>query len=103
MSAVPLPFVSREEYLERERSAPAKSQYVRGEIFPMAGGSPTHNQVAVNVTTALNNTLADRPCIIYPSDQRVATPTGLITYPDASAACGEREHLDDRKDTLLNP
>lgn len=103
MSAVPLPFVSQAEYLERERSAPTKSEYYRGEIFLMAGGSPEHNLIAGNLVTALNNALADRPCMVFPSDQRYACPTGLITYPDVSVICGEREYFDDRQDTLLNP
>jgi Uma2 family endonuclease len=29
--------------------------------------------------------------------------TGLYTYPDVVAACGERRFLDERRDTLLNP
>ncbi len=103
MSAVPVPFISQAEYLERERSAPTKSQYYRGEIFLMAGGSEAHNLISLNIGTALNNTLADRPCRVYPSDQRCACPTGLITYPDVSVVCGEREYLDGRQDTLLNP
>ncbi|HET6425661.1 MAG TPA: Uma2 family endonuclease [Planctomycetaceae bacterium] len=103
MSAVSLPFVSQAEYLERERSAPTKSEYFRGEIFLMAGGSEAHNLISLNIGTALNNALADRPCRVYPSDQRYACPTGLITYPDVSVVCGEREYLDDRHDTLLNP
>jgi len=103
MSAVPVPFVSPAEYLERERSALTKSQYFRGEIFLMAGGTPEHNQISGNLVTALNNALVDRPCIVFPSDQRYACPTGLITYPDVSVVCGEREYLDDRRDTLLNP
>lgn len=103
MSALPLLFVSQAEYLERERSAPTKSQYFRGEIFLMAGGTPEHNLISGNLLTALNNALEDRPCMVFPSDQRFACPTGLITYPDVSVVCGEREYLDDRRDTLLNP
>ncbi|MBI1347523.1 Uma2 family endonuclease [bacterium] len=103
MSAIPKPFVSQAEYLERERSAPAKSEYYRGDVFLMAGGSPNHNLIAGNLVTAFNNALQDRPCRVYPSDQRCACPTGLITYPDVSVVCGEREYLDDRQDTLLNP
>ncbi len=103
MSAVPLPFISHAEYLERERSAPTKSQYYRGEIFLMSGGTSAHSRIAANVMTALNVALADRPCLVYSSDMRIACPTGLTTYPDASALCGDEEFLDDRRDTLMNP
>jgi Uma2 family endonuclease len=103
MTAVPLTFVSHAEYLERERSAPTKSQYYRGEIFLMSGGTSAHSRIAANLMTALNLALAERPCLVYSSDMRIACPKGLTTYPDASALCGEEEFLDDRHDTLLNP
>jgi Uma2 family endonuclease len=34
---------------------------------------------------------------------RIATPSGLWTYPDASVVCGPPELEDDHGDTLLNP
>ncbi len=103
MSAVPLPRLTPAEYLERERNAPTKSEYFRGEVFAMSGRSLNHNRIAANVISALVTALADRPCDVFTSDQRVATPTGLITYPDASILCGPAETLDNREDTLTNP
>ena len=29
--------------------------------------------------------------------------TGLYTYPDVVAVCGERQFVDEQRDTLLNP
>jgi len=38
------------------------------------------------------------------SDMRVrVSPTGLFTYPDVVAVCGDARFLDDKRDTLLNP
>ena len=38
------------------------------------------------------------------SDMRLCvSPTGLYTYPDVMAVCGERQFLDAEVDTLLNP
>jgi Uma2 family endonuclease len=38
------------------------------------------------------------------SDMRLCvSPTGLYTYPDVMAVCGERQFLDADVDTLLNP
>jgi len=38
------------------------------------------------------------------SDLRLCvSPTGLYTYPDVMAVCGERQFLDAEVDTLLNP
>ena len=46
--------VSPEEYLRQEESALEKSDYFRGKIFMMAGGSPNHNRIAGNIFAQLN-------------------------------------------------
>ena len=46
--------VSVEEYLEGERDAPNKHEYVYGEVFFLAGASDMHNAIAGNIHTALN-------------------------------------------------
>lgn len=103
MSLAPVRYISRQDYLERERKAAHKSEYYRGEIFAMAGASVTHNLIAGNTITALNNLLRGRGCRVYPSDLRVACPSGLYTYPDVTMICGEHEFDDDQRDTLTNP
>ena len=50
MSAVPKPNYTVQEYLIRERAASSKSEYYRGQIFAMAGGSPRHNTIGGNVS-----------------------------------------------------
>lgn len=66
----------------------------------MAGGSEAHDLIAANIAGELRH----RPCVVYPSDMRVKIESvGLYTYPDVTAACGERRFLDEREDTLLNP
>jgi Uma2 family endonuclease len=92
------------EYLEIERSAEFKSEFFAGEMFAMAGGSPTHNLIAGNVVRELGNQLKRRPCRVFPSNQRVkVSETGLYTYPDVTVVCGELRVDDERRDTLLNP
>ena len=47
--------------------------------------------------------MRQRPCRAYPSEMRVrVSATGLYTYPDFVALCGEPRFLDDRNDRLLN-
>lgn len=96
--------VSEDEYLERERRAGSKSELINGQMVAMAGGSPRHNAIAVNVAAELRGRLAGRGCVVFNSDQRVHVPaTGLYTYPDVSVSCdGPRFHAKDR-DTLINP
>lgn len=92
------------EYLEIDRAAEFKSEFYAGELFAMAGGSPTHNVIAANVIRELGTQLKQRPCRVFPSDQRLkVSETGLYTYPDVTVVCGELRLDDDRRDTLLNP
>ena len=91
------------EYLGIERTATYRSEYLRGEMFAMAGGSPTHSRIKTNVLGELRSRLKGNPCAPYDSDLRVKCPTGLYTYPDASVFCSELEFDDEQKDTVLNP
>jgi Uma2 family endonuclease len=92
------------EYLALERAAPQKHEFFNGELFAMAGASEAHNLITLNVAEALRAGLRGRPCRVYASDMRVKIDaTGLYTYPDVVAVCGERQFEDERRDTLLNP
>ncbi len=104
MSSVPTRLLSEQEYLARERTAEFKSEFYRGEIFAMAGATREHNLIAANVSRALGNQLANRPCEVYQSDMKVrVAATGLYTYPDVVVGCGELQFVDSAKDALLNP
>ncbi len=93
-----------EEYLALERKAQFKSEYFGGEIFAMSGASREHNRIALNLASALNARLANGPCEAFVADMRVkVSPSGLYTYPDIVAVCGEARFEDAEVDTLLNP
>lgn len=83
---------TEDEYLARERSSDVKHEYINGEIFAMAGGTPRHSLITANVTGALQQRLRGRPCLVFTSDLRVSVrqPT-LYTYPDVSVVCGQPE------------
>ncbi len=93
-----------EQYLALERKSPIKHEYYDGEMFAMAGASREHNLIAGNLFRVVSTQLLDRPCEVYVSDMRVrVSPTGLYTYPDVVAVCGDRRFEDSEVDTLLNP
>jgi len=101
---VPIPKLTLEEYLTDERKAAFKSEYYRGEMFAMAGGTGKHSEVGVLIATSLRSRLSKRGCKIYNSDMRVLTDaTGLCTYPDVTVVCGKPAFADDSKDVLVNP
>lgn len=92
------------QYLALERKAEQKNEYVNGHIFAMAGASRQHNQITFNIAGEFRAQLRGRPCVAYVSDMRVkVSTTGLYTYPDVVALCGEPNFEDTLMDTLLNP
>jgi Uma2 family endonuclease len=104
MSTRPNSFITPEQYLEIERKAEFKSEYLNGEMFAMAGAKRVHNLIVANLVSLLHDQFRSRPCEVYPGDMRVFMPaTGLYAYPDVVAICGEPRFRDDQDDTLLNP
>jgi len=104
MSVARSTFLTPEEYLEHERKAEYKSEYLRGEVFAMAGASPLHALIVTNLVREFSQALRSRNCNVYSSDLRVRVrPTGLFTYPDVVVVCGAAEFADDQDDTLTNP
>ena len=103
-SAAKQTYTTPEEYLARERLAETKSEYYDGQIYAMSGATRPHNLVAGNLFAEINVQLRGRPCEVYSNDMRVCVrATGLYTYPDIVAVCGEPQFLDGVFDTLLNP
>jgi Uma2 family endonuclease len=104
MSSQAASYVSPEEYLERERLADTKHEYVHGEIVAMAGGTPNHSLIAMNFGIAVGSRLGGSTYRVYNSDLRVSVRWGaLFTYPDVTIVCGPLEFVDGRKDTITNP
>jgi len=93
-----------DEYLERERVASHKSEYYAGEIFAMAGASPSHNALVASIIIALGVRLRGTPCTTFASDLRVECgPSGLFCYPDVSVICGSPQYRDEHRDVVINP
>jgi Uma2 family endonuclease len=93
-----------QQYIALERKAEFRSEYCNGFITAMAGTSREHNLIALNLGAEISSQLKNRPCEAYVSDMRVlVSRTGLYTYPDVVAVCGEPRFEDDEVDTLLNP
>ena len=104
MSTAPTRRLSPQEYLAQERRADFKSEYLRGEVFAMAGASYEHTLVKDNLARKAGNQLENGPCRVLTSDMRVkVNATGLYTYPDIAVVCEEPQFEDKQFDTLLNP
>jgi Uma2 family endonuclease len=104
MSTASKNWLTPQAYLAQERRADYKSEYLRGEVFAMAGASYEHTLSKDNLARHAGNQLADGPCRILTSDMRVKVEaTGLYTYPDIAIVCEEPRFEDEVFDTLLNP
>ena len=104
------PYFAVEEYLTYEREAVERSEYVDGGIYAMAGESPAHGDISMNVATALGIQLRGTNCRGRIKDTKVRSGTlkerfgkGMISYPDLVVICGEPEYHDQHKDIVLNP
>ncbi len=84
--------ISEEEYLEGEKIARIKHEYVAGEVFAMAGASKAHVTIAGNVFAAMRACLRGKPCRAYISDMKVKIKVvSSYYYPDVAATCAPRD------------
>ena len=91
------------EYLAFEASSNVKHEFLDGQIYAMAGGTPEHAALAAAVVGLLFLELRGGRCRTYDADLRVRTPTGLATYPDVTVICGPRERDRDDDQAVTNP
>lgn len=104
MSARPEFFLTAQDYLAWERQQETRHEYLDGHVFAMTGASRRHNLLCGNLFAAIHRQLRGKPCEIYANDMRVkVSESGMYTYPDLAAACGEPRFEDQAIDTLLNP
>jgi Uma2 family endonuclease len=93
-----------EEYLALETIADYKSEYIDGQIIPMAGGSTNHNRIALNLSADLNVAFRQSPFEAFIGDVRLWIPQRRIyTYPDVMVIEGKPEYFQSHTDTILNP
>lgn len=101
---VPASYISPEEYLERERKAETRSEYIHGEIFAMAGASVRHAVIISNLVLEIGAQLRTRNCNVFSTDLRLAVNSaGMYTYPDVMVVCGGPIVIDKHNDTITNP
>jgi len=92
------------EYLSAEIVSQVRHEYLDGEVWAMAGGTPEHSALAMAVGSELRTALSGRPCRVYSSDLRIrVVNTGLSTYPDVSVVCGQIALAPDDPDAVTNP
>ncbi|MEA2176066.1 MAG: hypothetical protein QOD00_3658 [Blastocatellia bacterium] len=103
---------SVEEYLALEREADERHEYLDGQIYAMAGESPEHGAICMNLSRIVSTQLLGKDCQAFSKDMKVRsgpirkpgqTMKGLFSYPDLLVVCGELKFHDQYRDVLLNP
>ena len=91
------------EYLAALEVSELRLEYLDGEIFAMAGGSPEHGMIAARIIQRLGATVPTG-CRVMTSDVKVRiTATGLSTFPDVSVVCGELLRAPGDANAIVNP
>ncbi len=97
-------YYSPEEYLVLEEKADFKSEYIDGEIIPIAGRTANHNRITGNFYAQLNFAFRQQNYEVFDSDMRLwIAKRRIYTYPDVMIIAGEPEFLDSRTDMITNP
>src|SRR5438132_29613 len=99
----PEPLCTVTDYLAMERESVERHQYVDGVIYDMAGESPAHGDISVNLIREISTQLRGTPCRVWTKDTKVLSgPSvissrsvkGMFSYPDLVVVCGEPKFLD---------
>jgi len=97
-------YYTPEEYLVVEEAANFKSEYIDGQIIPMAGGTANHNRLAGNFYAILNFGFRQQNYEVFNSDMRLwIAKRRIYTYPDVTVVAGEPEFFNNRTDIITNP
>jgi Uma2 family endonuclease len=89
-----IPRMSATEYLQMEKQATSRHEFVNGVVYAMAGGSRRHNMIVNSIFAALSAGLR-APCEIFTVDVKVnveATNEQDFFYPDVVATCSELDN-----------
>ena len=92
---------TEKEYWQIEEDSHIKHEFWDGQIYAMAGATPKHNDIALNVASSLKVQLRGKSCVPRASDQRVKAGT-LQTYPDVVVACRPLQYDPNNANTLID-
>jgi len=101
-----------DEYLALERTEAERHEYLDGCVYAMAGESPDHGRICVNLTRRLAAQLDGSGCEVFSKDLKVrcgpmprpgGSREGLFAYPDLVVICGALQFHDQAREVLLNP
>lgn len=75
------------EYLELEKSAEVRHEFVDGAMLAMAGSSLKHNEIVFRIRALLTSSIQAKKCVIATESLRVMTRAKRYRYPDLVVSC----------------
>ncbi len=90
------------DYLDGERQAKRKHEYVNGVVYAMAGGTVQHSRIGSNAIGAFFSKLRGQRCQVFNSDIKIRVRLSSGTrfyYPDASVVCQQNNANDSFQDS----
>ena len=103
MASETLPRFSLEKYLELEREAEFRSEYIDGQIVSMAGCTWQHEMLQGNIYFELRGRLRGTGCRAVLPGFRIQVSRQHSTYPDVAVVCGKLALADGQNDAYTNP
>jgi Uma2 family endonuclease len=92
------------DYLALEETSNVRHEFLDGQIYGMAGGTPEHAALKAALTGLLFSQIRRGTCRAHDSDLRVRVlETGLATYPDITVVCGPSERDPQDANAVTNP
>ncbi len=92
------------DYVAHERASNTRHEFLHGQIYAMAGGSPEHSALIASLAGNLLALVRGGPCRVHMSDLRIrVSETGLATYPDVAIICGPWQRDPEDANTVINP
>jgi Uma2 family endonuclease len=87
--------MSAEEFLRWDEHEPLRHEFVRGEVFAMAGAEDAHVTVAGNLYAALRAHLRGTPCRTFIADMKLRVEAAdCFFYPDVLVTCSGSDAAD---------
>jgi Uma2 family endonuclease len=87
--------MTADEFLAWDAGQTIKHEFVRGEVFAMAGGEDRNFTLAGNLYMALRQHLRGGPCRVYGSDVKLRVEAAdCYFYPDLMVTCSATDAAD---------
>jgi Uma2 family endonuclease len=102
----PVKVSSLSEYLLKEEKSVEKNEFYNGQIIQMPGSKATHNEIAMNIGSAIKFAVKPLPkkFRIFNSDQKIyIEPENIVVYPDVLVICEAPQFWNGREDLIINP